>query len=79
MKPQNSPISTRKTNTTRLIWNDRCQVDKLNYFYFFLHFFNDTFQVQATSTMNQSDNVLGWYRKLVAQKHDSWYYLTAWV
>ena len=38
-----------------MIWNDRCQVDKLNYFFFFLHLFNDTFQVQATSTMNQSD------------------------
>jgi hypothetical protein len=46
---------TRKKPTTWLIWNGRCQVDKLNYFFFFLHSFNDTFQVQATSTMNQSE------------------------
>jgi len=53
--PQNRPISTRKILTTLLIWNDRCQVDKLNYFFFFLHSFKGTFQVQATSTMNQSE------------------------
>jgi len=38
-----------------LIWNDLCQVPRFYYFCSFLHFFNDTFQVQAASTMNQSD------------------------
>jgi len=35
--------------------------------------------LEETTALFTPANVLGWYRKLVAQKYDGWYYLTAWV